>query len=254
MKEIAIITGASSGLGRVFVEAVIEKYPQLDEIWLIARHKELLEKFAGKYPAQNFKILPLDLTVEKSFAVFRETLKQEQPLIKLLINDAGIVSSKPFQKISLQRQEMMIKLNAEAPMILCYDALPYMQADSGILNVCSVAGFAPTPNMTTYSATKAFLYDFSKGLYAELKERGIHVLALCPGNMKTGMFQTNGDLPKERSVVDILPFLDLRKITHDSLEKLEAGQMVFTPGAIYKLYRVIAKLVPHKFLMHFSKV
>ena len=228
MSRIAIITGASAGLGREFVQSVIEEQLEIEEIWLIARRKKLLEEITQQFPAQKFKILPLDLTQDESFAVFQKELAASQAEIKLLVNDAGLLAAKPFSQIGVERQEAMIKLNALAPMVLIHAALPFMKSESQIINVCSVAGFAPAPNMLTYSSTKAFLLNFSKGLHDELQGQGIRVLALNPGNMQTEMFGSPA-MPQGKSIVNRLPFLDMKKVTKRALKLVAKGKMQYTP-------------------------
>ncbi|MCL1632755.1 SDR family NAD(P)-dependent oxidoreductase [Sporolactobacillus sp. CPB3-1] len=252
--KIAIITGASAGLGREFVRATVEREKTVEEIWLIARRTEKLEELARAYPQTRFKMLPFDLTDTESFAVFSETLEKERPSIELLINNAGMIGSGAFGDIDLKRQENMIALNMKAPMELIYRTLPRMKAGSRIINVCSVAGFAPTPNMITYSATKACLFSFTKGLRQELKERKINVLALCPGNMKTEMFSDPTSPSEHKSIVNLLPFLDMEKVTRKSLELVKRGRGIYTPHIVYKCYRLIAKFIPHEWLMKISKV
>lgn len=87
--DIAVITGASSGLGRVFSEKVLDRYPMLDEIWLIARRKEKLQSFADKYPDRKIRILPLDLSQPSAYGSLDELLTEEKPNVKVLINNAG---------------------------------------------------------------------------------------------------------------------------------------------------------------------
>jgi short-subunit dehydrogenase len=253
MTNIAIVTGASSGLGQTFVETIATTEKAIDEIWVIARREQLLMSIADKYVKKRIKIVPLDLTDLNSFVKIKQLFQVEKPNVKILVNNAGMVSTNPFANINLDKQQKMIDLNAKAPISLIYEALPYMKRGSQIINVCSVAGFAPTPNMLIYSSTKAFLYNFTKGLHVELKSRGIQVLALCPGNMKTELFNSP-EMPQEKSVVDKLPFLDMKKVTVESLIKAKAGAMVYTPHVVYKGYHLLAKMLPHKLLMHFSKI
>ncbi|HGF7254077.1 TPA: SDR family NAD(P)-dependent oxidoreductase [Enterococcus faecium] len=204
-------------------------------------------------PQKKIKLLPLDLTQEDNYAIFNRELEANRPNIKLLVNNAGLVASNSFSKISLERQESMIRLNALTPVILTHMTLPFMEKGSQIINICSVAGFAPTPNMLTYSSTKAFLYNFSKGLHAELREKGINVLAMSPGNMKTELF-SSPDMPKGKSIVNLLPFLDMKKISRRALQLSAKGKMEYTPHFVYKSYHVLAKLLPSKVIMMFSKV
>jgi len=140
-------------------------------------------------------------------------------------------------------------------MILCNLTLDYMQnGKSNIINVCSVSAFAPTLNQVTYSATKSFLLNFSRGLREELKDSGINVLALCPGKMATEMLGNPQKQTAHLSAQAFLPFLDTKKLTRQSLRLVEQGRGVYTPGLAYKAYRAIAKAIPHDIIMKFSKV
>lgn len=124
--NIAIITGASSGLGREYVRAVAEKMPELDEIWLIARRQQRLIDLAHTLPGHRFRILPYDLTTASSFRKLRGLLARENPHVWLLINDAGAMHTGPVAAMSLVNQEELITLHAVAPTRLVHLALPYM--------------------------------------------------------------------------------------------------------------------------------
>lgn len=206
-----------------------------------------------EYPSKKFKLLSVDLTQEASFQYFKQALENSRPNIKFLVNNAGLVAAKTFSEIALERQESMVKLNVSAPVVLTQLSLPFMKRGSQIINVCSVAGFAPTPNMSTYSSTKAFLLNFSKAPHAELKNQGINVLAMNPGNMKTEMF-ASPEMPQGKSIVDRLPFLDLKTITKRALKLSAKRCMTYTPHIFYKSYYALAKLLPNKVMMKFSRV
>lgn len=255
MTTIAIITGASSGLGREYVRAVAEKMPDLGEIWLVARRRERLIALAETIPGQRFRILPYDLTVAASFRKFRGLLAREQPDVRLLINDAGMIRTGDVAALPAADQEKTVQLNALAPTLLTRMALPYMHRGASIINVTSIGGFTPSPNMVVYSASKAYLLSYSKGLHAELRRRGIHVLALAPGNMRTSMFESPED-PGSRtgfSVVNLLPFLDLPTVTRRSLTIARWGWSVYTPRLFYKAYRVVTALVPDVLLTYVTR-
>lgn len=252
--SVAIITGASSGLGEEFVRAVIDERPDIEELWLIARRKDRLEEIVKSYPQRKFKILSVDLSAVDEIKAIEFTLSAEKPDIRLLINNAGMVASNSFRSLDLQMQEKMISLNSIAPTALIHFALPYMKSGSAIINVCSVAGFAPTPDMLVYSSTKAYLYNFTKGLRAELRQDGIHVLALCPGNMRTEMFTMPAAPCEHKSIVNLLPFLNIKKVMRRALRLARRNRGVYTPHLFYKCYRLIAKIIPHEVLVYFSKV
>ncbi|GAF38503.1 oxidoreductase, short chain dehydrogenase reductase family protein [Agrilactobacillus composti DSM 18527 = JCM 14202] len=254
--KIAIITGASSGLGHQYVHTVAKKMPTLDEIWIIARRKDRLVQLAEEMPTQRFRALPYDLTDAESFHKLQGLLDKEKPQVQLLINNAGVLHNGPVASVPIEQQQQMIALNAIAPVMMVNAVLPYMQRHSSIINVASVAGFTPSPNMVVYGATKAFLLFYTKGLHAELRARGIHVLALAPGNMHTALFSATapGDPADKKSIVDYLPFLDLPKITRRSLTIAKMDCMVYTPRLFYKLYRTLTTLVPASVMTRFSKV
>ncbi|ERL63795.1 SDR family NAD(P)-dependent oxidoreductase [Schleiferilactobacillus shenzhenensis] len=246
MTTIAIITGASSGLGREYVRAVAEKMPDLGEIWLVARRQERLIALAETIPGQRFRILPYDLTAAASFHKFQGLLAREQPDVRLLINDAGMIRIGNVAAMPAADQEKTVQLNALAPTLLTRLALPYMHRGASIINVTSIGGFTPSPNMVVYSASKAYLLSYSKGLHAELRRRGIHVLALVPGSMRTSQFTgpNAGSRQTGFTVANRLPFLDLPTVTRRSLTIARWGWSVYTPHLFYKAYRVVTALVP----------
>lgn len=251
--DIAIITGASSGLGHEYVRAVADKMPNLDEIWIIARRKERLVELAQSIPGQRFRILPYDLTDMASFRKLRGILAKEKPNVRLLVNDAGYLCHGSLTEVPIEKQQQMIALNAVAPVMLVNAVLPYVHRGDTILNIASVAGFSPSANMVVYSATKSFLLFYTKGLHAELRDQGIHVLALAPGNMRTALY-SSGDPSGRKSIVEFLPFLNVPQVTRRSLTIAQWGWMVYTPMLFYKAYRVLAALVPDAVLSYFTRV
>lgn len=252
--EIAIVTGASSGLGREYVQAVADKLPNLDEIWIVARRKERLIELAQSIPGQRFRILPYDLTDPDCFRKLHGLLAREKPDVHLLINDAGYLCNGPLTEVPIEKQRQMVALNVVAPMVLVNTVLPYVHRGDTIINVSSVGGFSPSPNMVVYGATKSFLSFYTKGLHAELRHRGIHVLALEPGNMHTALYNGGDSDNDKKSIVGLLPFLDLPQVTRRSLTFAQWGWMVYTPRMFYKAYRVLAALVPDAVLSYFIQV
>ena len=128
--RIAVITGASSGLGRAFALET-GRLGGIDEIWLIARRRDNLERLAGELPVKG-RALSLDLLAEDSFASLKKLLEEERPAIALLVNNAGRGSAVSFEKESLKDMEDMVRLNAEVPMKLTRLCLPYMKRAFGV--------------------------------------------------------------------------------------------------------------------------
>lgn len=253
MSAAAIITGASSGLGRACMDAVMRVYPHINEIWLIARRKERLEEIAGRYPSGKCRAIGLDLSKDESIQTLKKILEESRPDIKLLVSNSGVAYSGNFKDTDLSRQMSMVDLNVKGAMAVTHLCLPYMGRGSVILETCSVSAFAPTPGQIVYSATKEYLLFFSKGLREELKPYGINVCALCPGNMDTEMNAKEIKVKSMRASGK-MPFLDIDKVAVKSLLAAENGKAVYTPDAAYKGYRLLAKLLPHNLIMKFSKM
>lgn len=197
MKNIAIITGASSGMGKEFALQVAQKY-DFDEIWILARRLENLEEIAHSInETKNFqtvKPVQIDLgsadgvyELEKLLAQENEKLTKVESGIQigLFINNAGFGTYGPFEETSIKTQMNMVELNCTSLTGLCGIALPYMTKDSVIINTSSLAAFMPLGNFAVYAATKAYVLSFSTALAAELKDKGIKVHALCPGSVST---------------------------------------------------------------------
>jgi short-subunit dehydrogenase len=249
--RIAIITGASSGLGKEFATELIEKYRELDEVWLIARRKERLEEISQKYPEKTIKAVPLDLGKEESFWEFEKLLDENKPDIRILVSNAGVGTWGNFEEKDLGSQLDMLNLNAKGCVAITRLCLPYMSKGSFIIETCSVCSFVPNPRMAVYSGTKALVLYFSRAIHEELKPRGINVCALCPGNMDSEMAILSEQQGK-KSIVNMLPYLDMKKVAKDSLKAAQRGRAVYTPGAFYKFYRVVSKILPHNLMMFFA--
>ena len=193
--KIAIVTGASSGMGREFVRQLSE-YVQVDAIWAIARRTEALEALKAEVPVP-VRPISLDLLQEDSFRTIRQLLETEKPDVKLLVNAAGFGKFGAYHKVSLEDDCRMIDLNCKALLVMTRLCLPYMSAGSHILQLDSLSAFQPVPYITTYGATKAFVLSYCRSMNRELKSRGIRMMAMNPAWVKTEFFdhafQTNDD-------------------------------------------------------------
>ena len=246
--KIAVITGASSGLGAEFLNTVINEYPNLDEYWIIARRKDRLEKLAQKYKTKRIVTVTADLSDMESYKGIAELLKQAHPVIKVLINNAGYAKSGAFSQMESSDILNMISVNIKGMTMIQKICLPYMRAGSFTVITCSVSSFVPVPNQAIYSASKKYVYYWGKALREELIGKDINILLLCPGNMDTEMNPKGQD-----GKAGGLPFLDMKKITLKALKKAARGSAVYTPGAFYKLYRVTGKLAPSSLMVKIVK-
>ena len=250
--DIAIITGASSGVGTEFFNAVCKKFPHLDELWLVARRADRLFALAEKSPVK-VRVISLDLTDKDCIAEFDMLLKQHTPNVKILINNAGFGKLGYVYEVPYRDQMDMVALNNGALTALCAVSLNYMTSGSFIINVASIAAFAPNPRMAAYCSTKAYVYSFSKCLREELKPKNINVLAVCPGPMNTEFLDVAGISGGKSKTFETLPYCDPKKVAYTALEKAAKGRGVYTPRLFFKFYRVLAKLLPHNLVMKLSK-
>lgn len=190
MKSICIITGASSGMGKEFSLQLMKARP-VDEIWLIARRIDKLEEVKKSLlkidASKTIKCISFDISGEQGVTSFENELaKQKEKFnIHTLVNNAGYGTYGTFDNTSKERQLGMIDINVYALTGLCYASLPYLSKNSVIINVASLAAFMPLGNFAVYGATKAYVLSFSTALAAELQDKGIFVISLCPGPVDT---------------------------------------------------------------------
>lgn len=248
----AIITGASAGLGIEYLKSVLKQFPEVECIWLIARRKERLEELAASAPEKKIVPVPLDLTSAQSISQLKEKLAQEKPEVQILVNNAGFGTLGDFIEMDTESQARMVDLNVRALTEMTSLVLPYMKAGSFVVNVCSIASFVPNPRMTVYCSTKAYVLSFSKSLREELKPKKINVLAVCPGPMATEFLDV-AHISGNSKTFERLPYCDAKKVAECSLKKAAKGKAVCTPHPFYQFYRVLAKLLPHNWLMKLSK-
>ncbi|MBP3634644.1 MAG: SDR family NAD(P)-dependent oxidoreductase [Oscillospiraceae bacterium] len=246
----AIITGASSGLGKEFVRQIHDVFPQIEEYWLIARREDHLQ--ALSVPGVVLRVLPLDLTSDAYLSRLQEELSAQKPDVQLLINCAGCGYLGNFHESALQEQCRMLDLNIRALSCVTHAVLPFMAEGGRILNISSIASFVPNVRMTVYSATKAYVSFFSRGLHEELKPRRISVTAVCPGPMDTEFIQT-GRIKGYSKTFDTLPYCIPHKVVRGALKAAKKRRAVYTPKFFYKLYRVLSGLIPHAILLHLAK-
>lgn len=184
--KIAVITGASSGMGQEFVYAADREF-HLDEIWVIARRRDRLESLQKKCKTA-IRPLVLDLQDSTSFDKYRDLLDTYKPQIEILVNAAGYGLFGEFTSMELSKQLGIIDLNAKALTAISYLSIPYMSAGSYLVNLASNSSWQPVPYINVYGASKSYVLNFSRALGMELKNRGIHVCAVAPGWIKTEFF------------------------------------------------------------------
>lgn len=246
--KIAVITGASSGLGKEFARAVNKTRKDIDCVWLVARREDKLISTAEALTIP-YKILPLDITDKNCVNMLCEEIKSQKAEVQLLINNAGFGKLGEFRDISAEDNAGMVTLNCEALTYVTSRLLPFIRKGGEIINSCSIASFAPNTRMAVYSSTKAYVLSFSKALRAELKKDNINVLATCPGPMETEFFSVAGIKKGSSRTFDTLPRVNPTKMAEKSLAASRKRQGVYTNLLFYKFYRILAKLLPHSLIM-----
>ena len=184
--NIAVVTGASSGMGKEFV-LQLPQYVSVDEIWVIARREDALNALKAQCSLPVRPVV-LDLCQDSAFEAYQALLEVEKPNVRLLVNAAGFGKFGSFQNIPMADELRMIDLNCKALVAMTRLTLPYMSKGSHILQLDSLSAFQPVPYITTYGATKSFVLSYSRAMNAELKGSGIRMMAMNPGWVKTEFF------------------------------------------------------------------
>ena len=247
--NIAVVTGASSGMGREFVRQ-LSAYVQVDEIWAIARRESALEALKAEV-ATPVRPISLDLLESSSFDAIAALLEAEKPNVKLLVNAAGFGKFGAYHKVSIQDDCRMIDLNCKALVLMTRLCVPYMAPGSHILQLDSLSAFQPVPYITTYGATKSFVLSYSRSMNRELKAQGIRCMAMNPGWVKTEFFnhafQTNSD--SEVQFFDRL--YEAKDVVETGLKDLYGSKKDYSVhGLPVKIQVGMVKIVPHRFVMN----
>ena len=172
--------------------------------------------------------------------------------MRLLINNAGCGYLGLMGETRTDLQTRMVDLNVRALTAVTNLVIPYMPAGAHILSTSSIAAFCPTPRMTVYGATKAYVSSFTVGLSEELRRREISVTAVCPGPMKTEFLEV-GNIAGRSPAFELLPYCDQVRVAEGALRAAKAGRTIYTPRLFYKFYRLLAKVTPVKLMVKFTK-
>ena len=247
--KIAIVTGASSGMGREFV-LQLSQYVSVDEVWVIARRTRALEDLRAQVSVA-LRPISLDLCADESFTALSDILKEEQPDVKLLLNAAGFGKFGSSVNIPVEEECRMFDLNCKALVRMTRAVLPYMHRGSHILQLDSLSAFQPVPYITTYGATKSFVLSYSRAMNRELKPRGIRMMAMNPGWVKTEFFnhafQTNGD----GEVKYFNKLWEAKDVVRTGLKDLYKTRKDYSiHGFSVRMQVRLVKLLPHSMVMN----
>lgn len=248
--NIGIVTGASSGMGREMARLIARQYQGLDAIWVVARRERRLERLREELERFGVPLrpLPLDLTDNESLEYLGQLLEEERPVVRILVNAAGVGSIGRLWEMSWEDCARMIDLNCKALTAVTRLVLPYMGRGGRMLLFSSLAAFAPQPGFAVYAATKAYVLSFSRAVRQELSGRNISVTAVCPGPVDTEFFVTAERTGRVAGYKKLF-FADAAQVARAALRDARRGREVSVYGANMKLIRFLAKALPHRLLL-----
>lgn len=253
--RIALITGASSGMGAEFARQIDRTWKGIDEIWLLARRKQRLEETAGLLHHAT-RVVPMDLTDRECYGTLEKMFRDEGVRVGLLVNCAGYGKIGNYEKVSRFDSENMIDLNCRAAVDITLSCLPYMKAGDRIIQICSTAAFQPLQHVNIYSATKAFLYNYTRALRMELLPRKIPVLAVCPYWVKDTEFIGIAEKGKKSDGRRDMPIRHYTfattadRVVRSALRCSRMGLAVCTPGVVCTLDRIFSKVLPREAMLY----
>lgn len=251
-KRIAIITGASSGIGYTFARELDQILRTTDELWLIARSRERLTELSEKLRMKT-RVIPMDLTDAADFVSFEQLLQEELPSIRFLINAAGLGFMGAFLDVERHCEEETIMCNCIGLTRMTRMCLPYMAWNGRIIQLASSAAFLPQPDFAVYAASKAYVLSLSTALSEELRGRGIYVTSVCPGPVATPFFdkaEVFGKTLAIKKYVTVSPERVVRQALQDSRRR----RRMSVCGVPMKAFYLLTKLVPERFILFCMRI
>jgi short-subunit dehydrogenase len=238
LKTVALITGASAGLGVEFARQLSKRGHRLV---LAARRKDRLEALAKELG--DARAVAIDLSKGNAAAKLLLDVEAAGERVDLLVNNAGFGLIGRFSELDAKRERQMIDLNIGVLMELCRGVAPQMIArkSGGIINVASTAAFQPGPNMAVYFATKAFVLSFTEALHEELKPHGVKVSCLCPGPTRTEFGEVagfGGNSLFDRTAMNV------PEVVEAGLKALDKNRAVVVPGLVNKIGATSTRFAP----------
>jgi short-subunit dehydrogenase len=235
----ALVTGASSGIGAAYARALRARG---ERVVLVARRVDRLESLARELGGDSHAIVvPCDLASPGSAQALRDGLEARGIAVDVLVNNAGLGNTAPFEAQRLEAIRAMLDLNVRALVELTHAFLAGMRARGRgrIVNVASNAAFQPVPYLTVYAATKSFVLSFTEGLAEELRGTGVRVQALCPGITATEFLEVAET--RRGLLVTRMPMMTAEQVVEASLRGLDAGRVRVVAGWTNRLLAFAAQ-------------
>ena len=245
-KNIAIVTGASDGFGKEFVRLLVNDN-NIDEIYALSRSDEKLTALKQEL-GDKIKPYIIDLSVSEKIKEFGKYIETQNATVKILINNAGFAKFCSYDDISIDESLNMINLNISGVVAMGLTCIPFMEEGSHILNIASQAAFQPVPYQNIYSATKSFVKNYSQALNIELKDKGIKVTAVCPGWMKTNLYD-RGCIGAKKGTKRFMCMVSPEKAAKQALKDAYNNKDISIYGWHVKLCALITRFLPEKIIM-----
>lgn len=244
--RIALVTGASSGVGKEFCIQIDQRYADIDEIWMVARREDrLLDQ--EKEISKPCEIFPLDLLDPRSDQVILDRINERGATVGILVNSAGLGKTGRFDAVDYSDSQRMIDLNITSLSRMTNLLLPFMKEGAKILNIASVAAFLPQPNFAVYAASKSYVVSLSRALNVELKDQGITVCAVCPNPMNTEFFEL-ADPDAGKKYIKELGVEDVDKMVSTALKNVDKGKDTSLSCVAARLLFFASRIFPHRFI------
>ena len=244
--SVAIITGASSGIGREFAFK-LRDMAGVTEFWLIARNTERLTAASEELGAKS-KIISADLGTEEGIESYRKALTEEKPEVSFLVNAAGFGVFGAFDVLSEKTVSDMIDVNIKATVLITHMTVPYMKRGGRIIQLGSGSCFTPLPHFNIYSSSKVFVLHYTKSLNYELKPYGIRATCFCPGWVDTAFLPKSLDAPGAYVPKSMKPLLDCERVVKGCVRASIKGKTMYVTNWYTKLQHLLFKLVPDSVL------
>lgn len=246
-KTVAVVTGASSGLGKELVKLLLCEQA-LDEIWCIARNQDKLDGLLREF-GSRIVTFSIDLSKPQNVVDFCKTLEERKPRIQYLVNSAGYAKLCTYDDIDIMQSVNMIELNCGGVVAMCLGCIPYMPRGGRIINIASQASFQPLPYQNIYSSTKAFVRNYSRALNVELREKGITVTAVCPGWMNTPDFFARAQIDARKATRRFVSMTTPDKVAAKAMRDAKLGKDISVYSLYVKSAHLAAKLLPQRAMM-----
>lgn len=245
--KIAVVTGASSGMGKEFVRQIGQE-TSLDEIWVIARRQERLQKLQ-ELTSMRVRPVALDLAQPEAVEDYKALLEQEQPQIQYLVNAAGKGVLGSFEEVSLKDTYDMIDVNIKAMVGMTAVSAPHMGRGSCVIQIGSSSSFQPLPYFNIYASTKAFVRHYARALEVELRPRGVRTTVMCPGWVETEFFYHTKDEQAGYVPKAYKPMASPEAVVAKALRDVKKGRALSVYGAFNKTQHILAKVLPQSLVM-----